>query len=366
MKGVPALVTRNDVAKLANVSPAVVSYVINNSNYVSEEKRRAVLAAIKELNYIPNQNAINLRQGRTNMIAVIRGSQLNDIFNDLLFYLENAACERGYQVSLLTVTKKKDYYATDDFVDLLISRHFDAIFVANSSLTEKQLNRLVQGRAKVLLYVTRDYHSLDPHISQIIPHYRAGIRKIVNKLIAMGHRRIALFPNLAHPLRQTLPSNHRFSGYMDAFIDHSIPLDYAYIPDFCANLGEVITQLDRMFNPEFTPKPPTAILADEPFVVANIMKSLNARGLRVPEDVSLVCFSNSTLSTITTPALTSIGYEPRHFALTSMDMMESLVKGEESKIRLVPLNYYERGSIAPPHDITPLKEPWFSDNELLF
>ena len=67
------MVTRNDVAKLAKVSPAVVSYVINNSNYVSAEKRKAVLAAIEELNYIPNQNAKNLRQGKTHMIAVIRG-----------------------------------------------------------------------------------------------------------------------------------------------------------------------------------------------------------------------------------------------------------------------------------------------------
>ena len=79
------MVTRNDVAKLAKVSPAVVSYVINNSNYVSAEKRKAVLAAIEELNYIPNQNAKNLRQGKTHMIAVIRGSSLNDMFNDLLF-----------------------------------------------------------------------------------------------------------------------------------------------------------------------------------------------------------------------------------------------------------------------------------------
>lgn len=360
------MVTRNDVAKLANVSPAVVSYVINNSNYVSEQKRRAVLAAIKELNYIPNQNAINLRRGHTNMIAVIRGSQLNDIFNDLLFHLENAACERGYQVSLLTVNKKKDFYATDDFIDLLISRHFDAIFVANSSLTEKQLNRLVQSKTKVLLYVTRDYYSLDSRISQIIPHYRAGIRNVVNKLFALGHKRIALFPNLSHPLKQSLPGNHRFAGYMDAFLDQSTPLDYSYIPDFCTNLADVISELDRMFDPVRTPKPPTAILADEPFVVANIMKALNARGLRVPEDVSLVCFSNSTLSTITTPGLTSIGYDPRHFALTSMDMMESLVKGEESKIRLIPLNYYERGSIAPPHDAPLPRASWLTDNELLF
>ncbi|MEI3176485.1 MAG: hypothetical protein V8S96_08615 [Lachnospiraceae bacterium] len=58
-----------------------------------------------ELNYIPNQNAKNLRAGKTHMIAVIRGSSLNDMFNDLLFYLESLANELGYHIALITVSK---------------------------------------------------------------------------------------------------------------------------------------------------------------------------------------------------------------------------------------------------------------------
>ena len=64
-------VTRNDVAKLAGVSPAVVSYVINDSNYVSQEKREAVLKAVKELEYTPNVFAKSLRTNRSNQIALV-------------------------------------------------------------------------------------------------------------------------------------------------------------------------------------------------------------------------------------------------------------------------------------------------------
>ena len=113
------MVNRNDVAKLANVSPTVVSYVLNNSNYVSKEKREAVLAAIEELQYIPNQTARNLKQRKTNQIAIVRGNQLNDMFNDLLFYMENIAYQKGYFLSLMTAAKDKDYFATQKFVDTL-------------------------------------------------------------------------------------------------------------------------------------------------------------------------------------------------------------------------------------------------------
>ena len=342
------MVTRNDVARLAKVSPAVVSYVINNSNYVSEEKRQAVLAAIEQLNYIPNQNAKNLRQGRTHMIAVVRGSQQNDMFNDLLFYLENIANSRGYHIALITVLKTKDYYATEDFVDTLISRHYDAVFVANSSLTEQQLNRLSKSGAKVLLFVTRDYYILDSSISRIVPHYRMGVKNIVNRLIELGHRRISILPNLSYPKDQHSVSNHRFAGYMDALMDHQLALNMQYVPSSCQNLSDVADFVYRMFDPSVTPDPPTAICADEPFVVATVLKQLASMGIRVPEEVSLVCFSNSTLATVTTPELTAVGFDPNEFASVSMRMMEDLINGNPSQTRIIDLNYYKRSSVAPP------------------
>lgn len=341
------MVTRNDVARLAKVSPAVVSYVINNSNYVSEEKRTAVLNAIRELNYVPNQNAKNLRQGRTHMIAVVRGSQLNDMFNDLLFHMENVAIAHGYHISTTSVLKTNDYYATDDFVDTLISRQYDAVFVANSSLTEQQINRLMQN-TKVLLYVSRDYYRLSQGVSMIMPHYRKAVKEAVNRLIDLGHRRISILPNLSYPMAQNTPGNHRFAGYVDAFVEHRMPFDMQYIPTSCKTLDDVAACISDMFNPEITEKPPTAICTDEPFVLAKVLKQLVQMGLRVPEDVSLICFSTSTLSSVTTPELTTMGFDPVKFAKLAMDMLEDLIDKNESRTEVIDLEFSEGGSIAPP------------------
>ena len=149
------------------------------------------------------------------MIAVLCGSQLNDIFNDLLFYLGDIANARGYQIALINVQKTKDYYATEGFINTLVSRHYDAIFIMNSSLTEQQINRLAKSGTKVLLYVTRDYDTLNPSVSCIVPNYRTGVKEAVTRLIDMGHTKISILPNLCYPMPQYSICNHRFAGYMD-------------------------------------------------------------------------------------------------------------------------------------------------------
>lgn len=341
------MVTRNDVAKLAKVSPAVVSYVLNSSNYVSEEKRKAVLAAVEALNYIPNQNAKNLKQNRTHMIAVIRGSQMNDMFNDLLYYIEGLANLRGYLVSLITVAKNDSYYATDEFVNMLISRRFDAIFVANSSLTEQQINRIASSGIKVLLYVTRTYWGLDRRVSCIVPNYKLAVKKIITRLIDAGHTRIALIPNLMYPGTLHTSDNHRFAGYLEAFAEHGLLIDMQYLPNSCQTMDDALLAVERMFRPDAA-APPTAIYADETIIVASILKKLNSMGLRVPEDVSLVCSSNSTMATITTPQLTAVGFDPKRFAELSVQMLEELIDGLSARTREVDFDFYDRESVAPP------------------
>lgn len=341
------MVTRNDVARRANVSPSVVSYVLNNSNYVSSEKRAAVLQAIKELNYIPNQYAKNLRKGRSRMIAVIRGSQMNDLFNNTLFYMEKIATELNYQLSSLSVLKTDEYFATGDFVENLIGRHYDAIFSTNSSLTESQINRL-SHYTKVLIYTTRDYASLSDKVSQIIPDYRTGVHEAVDYLIKMGHTRISMLPNIGYPIIQFSSAHHRYAGFSNAMSEHGLEPDLRYMPPSAKSLSDINTFIKNMFNPLITPEPPTVICADEPFVLAYALKVLRSIGVSVPEDVSLFGLSHSYISEITNPELTSIGFSSKDLAASSIEMLRNLIHGEKAEQRILPLKHFDGESVAPP------------------
>ena len=339
------MVTRNDVAKLANVSPAVVSYVLNDSNYVSEKKRRAVLEAVKQLNYIPNQTARNLRQGCTKVIAVIRGSQLHDMFNELLYELEKLAFKNEYDLVTISTKIAEDQYAADSFIDKIIGRHYDAVFIANSSLKEDQINRL-SLHVPVLLYVTRDYQDLNDNISIIMPDYRAAVKQVTELLLSLGHRRICILPNMGYPLGQRTEKNHRYAGYLDAFRAWSLEPDFHYIPDRIASAEEVPNIISSLFDMHTGFPAPTAICADEPYILTRVLKQLDKMGLSVPEDVSLVSFSRSAYANVTKPELAAMGYDLHEYAGVMMDMMLALIEGKESRKRKIELSYVEGNSVA--------------------
>lgn len=342
------MVTRDDVARLAGVSPTVVSYVVNNSNYVSDEKRAAVLKAIKELDYVPNNNARSLKRRKSNAIGIVRGYQLNDMFNDLLYYIENLANMNGYTVSLTSVDIGDDYYAKDSFVDRLLSMKFAAVFVVNSSLTEKQINRIANSDTKVLLYVTKQYHGLDPRVGRIVPDYKTAVKKIISELLKLGHRKILMVPNLTYPGELHSAGNYRFSGYKEAFEEAGVPLDHRYLQPSSRRVDEILGRIERLYSGPDRSAFPTAVYTDETFIGAVIMKKLNAMGFGVPGDVSIVCSSNSTMATITTPQITAVGFNAEEVAEESFKMLEKLIGDGPAETKTIYFNYYDRESMSAP------------------
>lgn len=328
------MVTRNDVAKRANVSPAVVSYVINKSNYVSEKTKKAVLKAMKDLGYIPNLTARSLKKNKTFQIAILRGNALNDMFNDLLNNLEKIAYESGYTVSLITVMRDVDLYAADSFIDDLISRRFDAIFVANSSLTEEQINRMLDYDIKVLLYKTRDYEGLDPRIAYLAPDYRKGIEKLIDYMISIGHKRFLYIPNAQYP-DSLSRSNHRYDGFVRALEKNGLNVkDQVFGLDFLDSSSKALEDRLKEIFIESEKPAPTVVYADESIVVSNMMKQLQELGFSVPEDVSIIGSSDSPLTRLVTPRITSMGISPEDLAQKAVNMILDLIDGKN------PESYY--------------------------
>ena len=198
-------VTRDDVAKLAGVSPAVVSYVMNNSNYVSEEKRIAVLNAVKELKYTPNIFAKNLRSDRSNQVALVGDTLQAELYGELSSQL----FEKGYFTSLFYSRKE------DAFIDRLIAGRFDAIFMASNAFDVSQLNRISENGIPLVFYRSRDYTGLDPRIVIRAPDFYDGVKRILNYLILKGHRRIAYIPPLLYRATGADGNDFRAKAYSD-------------------------------------------------------------------------------------------------------------------------------------------------------
>ena len=191
-----AKVTRNDVAKLAGVSPAVVSYVLNNSNYVSDEKRKAVLEAARVLNYSPNRFAQGLRTNRSFSIALIGDSLQSELFATLAVRLFNM----DYYSSLFYAQR------SDSFIRRIMSGRFDAVFMTSNGFSSQQLNRIVDGGTPVILYRSRDYEGLSARIVSMAPDFYDGVCQAMRHLVKRGHKKIAYIPPL-HYQTQGLGGN---------------------------------------------------------------------------------------------------------------------------------------------------------------
>ena len=327
-------VTRNDVAKLAGVSPAVVSYVINSSKYVSEEKRDAVLRAIAELNYQPNLQARSLKTRQSMQIAFV----CDNLRNDWLELPEKLLFERGYYVS--------HCYSQDgdDFIQMLIGRQFDGIFMMSNRYSTAQLRQISQAGIPIVLYKTRQYGDLGDKVATVVPDIYDSVVKSVNYLVMRGHRRIALL--LPTRYRSTgLDSNgFRERAYVHALQENGLELDDSLICSDTDSSEQILNYVCDMMVGKSAASRPTAIIGGNDFMAATVMQSLRKFGLRIPEDIAVMGMDNTYLSTMVSPSLTSINFSKEDFAKALTNTLLALIRGEHPEDVFLKVNIEIRES----------------------
>ncbi len=317
-------VTRNDVAELAGVSPTVVSYVMNNSNYVSKEKRQAVLQAIQELEYTPNVFAKGLKTNRSNQIALVGDSLQGELFGELASRL----FDFGYYASLFYSQME------EAFIRRIIEARFDAVFMTSNGFEARQLNEIVESGIPLILYKSREYTGLDPRIVIRAPDFYDGVKRSLNYLILKGHRRIAYIPPLKYKTAGVTGNDFRAKAYVDTLKANGLEVNPDY---FCTHTKTVASIWDEVFTMLTTmsaDKRPTAFVVGDDHLAAQIMRYLKKSGLRMPEDVAVIGWGNIPSSNIITPELTTVDCEIELFAREVSEALIELVNGKQPEDRL--------------------------------
>ena len=321
-------VTRNDVARLANVSPAVVSYVINGSKFVSPEKVAAVEQAIEELQYRPNMQARGLKTNRSMQIAFVCDNLLN-------YWLEGAEkrlFEKGYYVS--------HCYSRDgdDFIEMLIARQFDGVFMMSNRYSTDQLNRLAEMDIPVVLYKTRNYGELDERIVTVAPDYRDGVVKSVNYLIMRGHTRIALLMPARYQTGGHLDDGFRISAYAEALRQNGIEPRADFICTNAEDSGAISGSVMDMLLRNDREARPTAFIAGNDFMAMQIVSLARQLKLRVPEDVAVIGADNTYIAEASVPSITSVDFSKKDFCKRLADTMLALIRGETPEDQILPVS----------------------------
>ena len=308
------MTTIRDVAERAEVSISTVSHVINNSRAVSDEARQKVEAAMTELGYKPNTLARNLRRQQTQSIGMLVPDSSNPFFAEIARGIEDASFEQNHSVILCNTEGDLEKQTT--YTNVLIQNQVAGIvFVAAGISTELVVD--LQRRRVPVVVVDREVP--DVTVSTVLTNHYQGGRLATQHLIDLGHRRIACISAGS----ELSPSSDRVTGYQDILRENGLPIDEALIVwgDFQYESGyRAANELLGLAEP------PTAVFACNDLMAVGCISAATARGLHIPEDLSVVGFDDVQLASFTNPPLTTVAQPKREIGALAVQMLMARIK----------------------------------------
>ncbi|MFI7228250.1 LacI family DNA-binding transcriptional regulator [Nonomuraea angiospora] len=353
--------TRNDVARLAGTSPAVVSYVINNGpRPVSAAARQRVLDAIKQLGYRPNAVARSLRSRRSWTIGVIASDSAggkSPFFGQFTRACEEVAWQRGY--SVLFGNSAEDPARAEGYVRGFLERQVDGLVLMRVPVSADQAEEM-RGRVPV---VTID-HAAPPFFSRLAVDDEEGGYQATRHLLEHGHRRIGF---VGGPLDIT-PVRLRAAGWRRALqeagavtsgsgaelVESGGVAERGGVAEEAGLVAEGELSLEGGYDAAIRllslPSRPTALFASIDGQAIGAMRAAADLGLRVPGDVAVVGFDGAREAAYTVPGLSTISQPidemARHATETLVGAIES--EGVEPVTKIFSATLVTRGSCGCP------------------
>lgn len=305
------VVTRADVASMAGVSPAVVSYVLNpGSRPVSTSARARVEAAVLELGYRPNAVARALRRSSTMSIGLMVPDLANPAISAIARSIEDIAYDLGYVLFLGTVGS--DPAREERYLRTYVDRQVDALILMGAHRDELITDFARRGLPIVVL----DRVAEGIGVSSVVPEAFESAAGIVRHLISThGHRRIAC---VSGPRSRSGIAADRVAGWRQALYEAGLDHDDSLVQHAdevtrASGHQATVSLLDNV--------KPTAFFTSSDVQAVGAIGAIRERGLLVPAHIAVVSYDASELAERAFPGLTSIGPDPVEIARITMDRL---------------------------------------------
>ena len=333
-------VTRADVARLAGVSTATVSYVLNGSRSMSEKTRKLALDAVEQLNYKPDMIARSMTKNETRQLSFMVNDATNPFYGEIIVGFENAAMECGYFVNICTGNKN-----INDYFDNYIARRVDGVFIAAIpykfdmaklySLTDNGIRVVVSGNTDVDL----------KRVSSIESDYVTAMDKAVSYLYGLGHREIAYLSGLSRKFQ----FDHRIDGYLAAIERYRLPCGSDLLfdgkPPYHTEIAEGYALAQELLKSE---RRFTAVICLNDLMAMGAISAFQEAGLRVPEDVSVMGFDDILFSQAWRPSITTMAVSKAEFGKKAFELLYTNIQQGTTGYYLNQLELIQRASTASP------------------
>jgi len=323
------------VARAAGVSPATVSRILNGTAAVDPEKQRAVEQAIGDLGYRRNAVARGLVTGASHIIGILTPDVASPYYNDVLGGIEEAL--EGSFYSPLIASGHWNSRDEQRALEVLLSRQIDGLIVFGSSQDESSLRELAAHVPLAVLGRRVDLSDLGG--TSLIFDDAGGAAEATRHLISQGHRVIGHI--MGDPVHED--ARERLRGYREALEAAGMPFDPALVVEGDYRMPSGLLGMNRLLD---LGRPVTAVFCANDQMAIGARLALYRRGLRVPDEMSLVGFDDQPGSSYTTPPLTSVRLPMREVGVVLARFMLARLADEPPSIHLPAPELVMRESVG--------------------
>jgi LacI family transcriptional regulator len=319
--------TIKDIARVANLSPSTISRALNNHPRISQETKKKIQKLSKKMGYTPNLFARGLVKKKTYLIGLLVYDFCNPFYAELTRSIQDTAKEFGYWV--IQASTDDDQEKADSLINSMIKLGVEGIIFASCTLHDKSVGRLVDDGFPVVLLNRKlkqdkgDYVVLDNTY---------GAYLLVNHLIHLGYKRVGM---IGGP-RNVSTSADRYRGYIKALKEKGLEVDEDLVRHgyFSQDTG---FKFAKMMMGMLTP--PEAIFCGDDTIALGSMKAMSEIGVQVPDDVAIVGFDDSEISSHPLIQLTTVSQNVQEMGRLGAKIMVERIEGKlksPQKILLEP------------------------------
>ena len=336
--------TIKDIAQAAGVSISTVSRVLTSSQAVDQDKRERVMKAAREMNYVPNSNARNLRKTRSQTVMILAKTIENPFFQKIIHNISKVLMLAGFSVEIRNVG------LSDDEITIAAKEAKNTnpcgIILLGGSFAYTEDNFSAIAIPCVLVTIKAGPAVNPDFYSSVIIDDVAEMRRSTEHLIRLGHRRIGCI--YSKTLEEDTPNTLRARGYMQALEANGIAVEPQLISTslqgnqsgYEFGFHSMIRLMER--NPDMT-----AVVATSDVLAIGAAKAVVASGRRIPEDISIIGFDGTDEAEYWNPSLDTVVQPVDQFSQKTADALLQMLNERKTSHVILQCNLLNRGSCRP-------------------
>ncbi|MFZ5966429.1 MAG: LacI family DNA-binding transcriptional regulator [Bacillota bacterium] len=318
-----------DIAKIAGVGVSTVSRVINNHPDVKGETRERIMKIISEYNYIPNNSARNLKRNVAKDIGVlVKGGIYNPFFSRIIHNIEEKINEKGY--SMILHYNFDNTSDIDAAIELIKEKKLKGLICLGGEFDHINEEQMESINTPIVLVSTKPVEDVNKKFfSSVIIDDEKAAYEAVDYLCKLGHQRIGIIAKRENDISIGV---RRLEGYKKALKKYGIPYDAAFVEEGEYTFESGYQAMERLLDKGLEL---TAVFAISDVMAIGAAKAILKRGLRIPEDISVVGFDGIDYAKYFHPSITTVKQPGENMGQKSAEILFSMIKKKAEKQHVV-------------------------------